>query len=46
MAFDLIDEDAVYTCTGNPLPQDIEQVVHWLFNEPMTSAFSSEFEWL
>ncbi|MEW5299476.1 MAG: hypothetical protein WDW36_002491 [Sanguina aurantia] len=45
MAFDLIDESAVYTCTGNPLPRDIEQVVHWLFNEPMTSAFASEWRW-
>ncbi|KAK4365886.1 hypothetical protein RND71_013766 [Anisodus tanguticus] len=29
-----ITEEAVYLCTGNPLPKDIEQISYWLLNEP------------
>ncbi|KAG6432602.1 hypothetical protein SASPL_104183 [Salvia splendens] len=36
MACQLITEEAVYLCTGNPLPKDIEQISHWLLNEPFT----------
>jgi replication factor C subunit 3/5 len=42
MSADTITEDAVYQCTGNPLPKDIEQVAHWLLNEKFTDAFESE----
>eukprot|EP00898_Chlorokybus_atmophyticus_P004639 jgi/Chlat1/5176/Chrsp33S05040 len=35
-----VDEKAVYLCTGNPLPQDIEQIVHWLLNEPFSVSHS------
>lgn len=42
MSADTITEDAVYQCTGNPLPKDIEQVAHWLLNERFTDAFQSE----
>jgi DNA polymerase III delta prime subunit len=42
MSADTITEDAVYQCTGNPLPKDIEQVAHWLLNESFTDAFESE----
>lgn len=41
MSADEITEDAVYQCTGNPLPKDIEQVAHWLLNERFTDAFES-----
>ncbi|XP_059299113.1 replication factor C subunit 3 [Lycium ferocissimum] len=34
MASQLITEEAVYLCTGNPLPKDIEQISYWLLNEP------------
>ncbi|KAG5601214.1 hypothetical protein H5410_032584 [Solanum commersonii] len=34
MASQQISEDAVYLCTGNPLPKDIEQISYWLLNEP------------
>ncbi|XP_055830477.1 replication factor C subunit 3 [Solanum dulcamara] len=34
MASQQITEDAVYLCTGNPLPKDIEQISYWLLNEP------------
>jgi hypothetical protein len=41
MSADEMTEDAVYSCTGNPLPKDIEQVAHWLLNEKFTDAFES-----
>lgn len=46
MAFDKVSEDAVYACTGNPMPRDIEQVVNWLFNEPLADTYKSEFSLL
>ena len=39
MASEVVDEQAVYLCTGNPLPQDIEQVAQWLFNESFAIVF-------
>ncbi|THG04721.1 hypothetical protein TEA_013612 [Camellia sinensis var. sinensis] len=33
MASQQITEEAVYLCTGNPLPKGIEQISHWLLNE-------------
>ena len=42
MAFDEVGEDAVYLCTGNPMPRDIEEIVRLLFNAPLAEAFSSE----
>mmetsp|Transcript_1549 Transcript_1549/g.3499 ORF Transcript_1549/g.3499 Transcript_1549/m.3499 type:complete len:359 (-) Transcript_1549:587-1663(-) len=44
MAFDEVDEEAVYLCTGNPMPRDIQQVVHWLFNESFNTAFKKVIE--
>lgn len=38
MSSPAIDEKAVYLCTGNPLPSDIEKIAHWLLNEPFTVA--------
>jgi replication factor C subunit 3/5 len=42
MAFDEVGEDAVYLCTGNPMPKDVEEIVKLLFNAPITEAFESE----
>ncbi|KAM5564298.1 replication factor C subunit 3 [Rosa sericea] len=39
MASQKITEEAVYLCTGNPLPKDIEQISHWLLNESFTESF-------
>ncbi|KAI4389762.1 hypothetical protein MLD38_001954 [Melastoma candidum] len=39
MASGQITEEAVYLCTGNPLPQDVEQIAYWLLNEPFTTSF-------
>lgn len=41
MASDEITEAAVYSCTGNPLPQDIQQIVEWIMNQSFTEAFAS-----
>ncbi|CAL1412490.1 unnamed protein product [Linum trigynum] len=39
MASKHITEDAVYLCTGNPLPKDIEQICFWLLNESFSDGF-------
>ncbi|KAL3513650.1 hypothetical protein ACH5RR_026367 [Cinchona calisaya] len=39
MASQQITEEAVYLCTGNPLPKDIEQISHWLLNEPFAVSW-------
>ncbi|KAL3630990.1 Subunit of heteropentameric Replication factor C (RF-C) [Castilleja foliolosa] len=39
MACQQITEEAVYLCTGNPLPKDIEQISHWLLNESFANSY-------
>ncbi|PNY06385.1 replication factor C subunit 5-like protein [Trifolium pratense] len=39
MASPKITEEAVYLCTGNPLPKDIEQISYWLLNEQYSDSF-------
>lgn len=39
MAHGHIDEEAAYLCTGNPTPQQIEQIVTWLLNDSMSVAY-------
>ncbi|EOY16353.1 Replication factor C / DNA polymerase III gamma-tau subunit [Theobroma cacao] len=39
MASQQITEEAVYLCTGNPLPKDIEQISYWLLNESFAESF-------
>lgn len=39
MASQHITEEAVYLCTGNPMPKDIEQISFWLLNEPFSDSF-------
>jgi replication factor C subunit 3/5 len=41
MASPKITEEAVYLCTGNPLPKDIEQISYWLLNEQYSDSFKS-----
>lgn len=38
MASPHVDEEAVYLCTGSPMPKDIEQIAHWLLNEPFSES--------
>ena len=39
MASQHVTEEAVYLCTGNPMPKDIEQIAYWLLNESYTASF-------
>mmetsp|Transcript_27622 Transcript_27622/g.71661 ORF Transcript_27622/g.71661 Transcript_27622/m.71661 type:complete len:334 (-) Transcript_27622:143-1144(-) len=39
MASGTVSQETVYSCTGNPLPQDIQRVAKWLLNEPASDAF-------
>lgn len=41
MASQQITEEAVYLCTGNPLPKDIELISYWLLNEQFADSFKS-----
>ena len=41
MAFDVVNEDNVYTCTGHPLKSDISSMVTWMLNEPFATAFKN-----
>lgn len=41
MAYDSVDEDAVYTCVGHPLRRDIENIVYWVLNENFTTAYNN-----
>lgn len=38
-AYDRIDEVAVYNCTGNPLPADVENIVESMMNAEFTTAY-------
>ncbi|KAJ1984938.1 Subunit of heteropentameric Replication factor C (RF-C) [Dimargaris cristalligena] len=40
-AYDVIDEMAVYTCTGSPLPDDIEKITSWMLNEEFSVAHAN-----
>lgn len=41
-AYDRIDEIAVYNCTGNPFPADIEAIAKSMMNDEFTTAYQSE----
>ena len=40
-----VTEEAVYLCTGNPLPKDIEQIAFWLLNESFSTSFKRNSFW-
>ncbi|KAH6561915.1 hypothetical protein BASA60_002674 [Batrachochytrium salamandrivorans] len=35
------NEETIYSCTGSPLPADIDQIIAWLFNMDYTNSFQS-----
>ncbi|CAK9301274.1 unnamed protein product [Gordionus sp. m RMFG-2023] len=41
MAYDIIDQNNVYTTTGQPLPQDIKDILEWMLNLPLKSAYEN-----
>lgn len=44
LAYPSIDENAVYLCTGNPLPSDIKSIADTLTNSSMQHAFNTILE--
>lgn len=45
-AYDLISEDEIYTCTGNPHPSDIEAMVNTMMSDEFTTAYQSVLDFL
>ncbi len=43
MSHDEVNEAAVYSVTGQPLPNDIAKIVEWMLNENFTTAYESEY---
>eukprot|EP01126_Amoeba_proteus_P027107 TRINITY_DN2687_c0_g1_i5.p1 TRINITY_DN2687_c0_g1~~TRINITY_DN2687_c0_g1_i5.p1 ORF type:complete len:123 (-),score=24.49 TRINITY_DN2687_c0_g1_i5:214-582(-) len=39
MAFDVVNEVNVYLCTGNPLPQTIQNITKWMLNKDYQEAY-------
>ncbi|KAH9534767.1 hypothetical protein CY35_17G021000 [Sphagnum magellanicum] len=39
MASPHLTAEAVYLCTGNPMPKDIEQIAFWLLNESFSTSY-------
>lgn len=42
-AFPEVSEDSVYTCVGHPLKSDIMNILKWLLNDDISTAFTSKF---
>lgn len=41
MAFETVNEENVYTCTGQPLRSDIANMVEWMLNEDFNTVYNS-----
>ena len=41
LAFDLVSEENIYTCTGKPQRNDIANIVNWMLNEDYKTAYQS-----
>ncbi|XP_071946391.1 replication factor C subunit 5-like [Antedon mediterranea] len=41
MAYDVVNEENVYMCTGHPLTTDIEQMLNWMLNTDFLSAYNN-----
>lgn len=39
-AYPIIDETAVYNCTGNPHPSDIDEIMTSMMNESFETSYS------
>ena len=47
MAFETVNEENVYTCTGQPLRSDIANMVEWMLNEDFNTVYNSILDfWL
>jgi replication factor C subunit 3/5 len=38
-AYDVVDETAVYNCTGNPHPKDVEAVVQSMMRDEFSTSY-------
>lgn len=41
MAFETVNEENVYTCTGQPLRSDIANMVEWMLNEDFNTVYNN-----
>ena len=41
MAFEVVNENNVFTCVGHPLKSDISNMVTWMLNENFTDAYNN-----
>jgi hypothetical protein len=41
LAFDIVNEENIYTCTGKPQRNDIANIVNWMLNEDYKTAYQS-----
>lgn len=39
VGYGVVNEENVYTCTGNPLQSDIQSIVEWMLNDNFTDAY-------
>jgi replication factor C subunit 3/5 len=44
MAFDVVNEENVYNCTGNPLPNLIREMVNWMLSLDFKEAYDKILE--
>lgn len=42
MAYNEVNKQSVYLCTGQPLPEDITQIVEWMLSDDFITAYQSE----
>ena len=45
-AYDVVGENEIYNCTGNPHPSDIETVVNSMLSDEFTTSYTSELIYL
>ncbi len=43
MAFDSVNEDTVYSCTGQPLPTDITVIMETMLSHSFDDAYKSTY---
>ena len=41
LAFDVVNEENIYICTGKPQRNDIANIVNWMLNEDYKTAYQS-----
>lgn len=41
-AYDVVGENEIYNCTGNPHPSDIETVVNSMLSDEFTTSYTSK----